>query len=152
MTTHRSNPPLHLVPRFSRRLLALVLVSHGAALAAALALPGPWRLTALAIVSSAGYQLWVHVLRRAPWSIASATWAPDGAWSLQLRSGDEIDAQLSPATFVSLPLVVVNFRVGVWRRFALPLFSDAIDADTLRRLRARLRLEGASHGADPPAA
>ncbi len=152
VTTRRANPPLRLVPRPSRRLLVLVLVTHGAALAAALSLSGPWRLTALPVILSAGYQLWVHVLRLAPWSIVSATWAPDGAWSLQLRSGVQIDARLSPATFVSLPLVVLNLRVGAWRRCALPLFGDAIDPDTLRRLRARLRLEGASGRDDPPAA
>jgi toxin CptA len=129
-----------------------VLLTHGAALAAALSLPGAWRLAALPVILSAAYQLWAQVLRRAPWSIVSATWAPDGAWSLQLRSGVEIDARLSPATFVSLPLVVLNLRVGAWRRFALPLFGDAIDPDTLRRLRARLRLEGAGGSDDPPAA
>ena len=152
MTRHRATPPLHLVPRGSRRLLILVLITHGAALTAAMSLPGAWRLTILPVVASAAYQIWVQVLRRAPWSIVSATWAPDGAWSLQLRSGAQIDARLSPATFVSLPLVVLNLRVGAWRRFALPLFDDALDPDTLRQLRARLRLEGASGSDDPPAA
>jgi toxin CptA len=130
----------------------LTLASHGAALVAALSLPGAWRLTALAVLSSLGYQLWVHVLRRAPWSIVSATWAADGSWALRLRSGAEIDARLSAATFVSQYLVVLNLRCGRWRRFALPLFGDALDPDTLRRLRVRLRLEGAIRHADPPAA
>ncbi|HYN77307.1 MAG TPA: hypothetical protein VES73_05895, partial [Lamprocystis sp. (in: g-proteobacteria)] len=76
----------------------------------------------------------------------------DGSWLISLVSGAEIEAQLSPATFVSVPLVVLNLYRGRWRRWALPLFADALDPEQLRRLRQRLRIEGVARAEPVPAA
>jgi toxin CptA len=152
MSDHRVQPPIRLLPAFSRRLAALVLLTHGAALAAALALPGPWRLAAIGVTLSLAYHWWVHVARRAPWSVASATWDADGRWQVVQRRGREIEARLSPATFVSTWLVVLSLRSGALGRIPLPLFPDALDPEVLRRLRVRLRLEGGRQPAGPPAA
>ena len=108
-----------------------------------LILPGAWRLLGLAVGASLAYQLYVQVLHRAPWSIRSVLWQPDGTWRINLVSGREIEATLSPSTFVSVPLVVLNLRLGRLRRRGLPLFSDALNPDQHRRLRQRLRIEGA---------
>ena len=144
MSSHRDRPPLLLEPRFSRRLAAYVVLTHLAAGAAVLALPGAWRLPVLAVGASLVYQLYVQVLRRAPWSIRSVLWQPDGIWRITLVSGREREATLSPSTFVSVPLVVLNLRVRPMRYRALALFSDALDPDQHRRLRQRLRIEGTS--------
>ena len=104
------------------------------------------------MVGSLVYQVYVHCLRRAPWSIRSVLWQSDGSWSISLVSGAEIDARLSPATFVSVPLVVLNLCRGRWRRWGLPLFADALDPEQLRRLRQRLRIEGVARDAPVPAA
>ncbi len=129
--------------------MLFVALIHGLAIAVILALPiGLGRLPLLFLVGLDGlYVFFVQVLRRAPWSIRSALWQSDGAWLLTLQSGADIEVDLSPATFVSLPLVVLNFRSGRLRRQALPLFADALDPEQLRRLRQRLRLEGAAHDA-----
>ena len=152
MPDHRIQPPIRIQPGFSRRLAALVLLTHGAALAAALALPGAWRMLALAVTLSLAYHWTTHVSRRAPWSVASVTWDADGRWQVVRRSGQEIEARLSPATFVANWLVALYLRDGALGRIALPLFADALDPEVLRRLRVRLRLEGGRRPADPPAA
>lgn len=114
------------------------------ALAVVLALPLS-RLTlplVLAVVLGAWHTLWSEVLGRAPWSIRSATWHPDGSWTLMLVSGRAVEARLSPATFVSTWGVSLVFVLGHLRRRTLALGSDSLDAETLRLLRQRLRLAG----------
>lgn len=142
MESHRALSTLVLVPRVSRRLLLLAVLTPVPALAVVLALPlGPLRLPlVLVVVLGAGYTLWSEVLGRAPWSIRSATWHPDDSWILTLVSGREIEARLSPATFVSTWGVSLVFVLGRLRRRALALGPDSLDAETLRRLRRRLRL------------
>jgi toxin CptA len=143
MSAARERTPLPILPRFSRRLAAFVVFTHLLAAAAILGLPAwPWRLLLIPIAASLAYQTWVVVLRRAPWSIHSLTWQADGTWTIAFVSGAETQARLTPATFISLPLVVINLRRGRWRRFSLPLFADAVDAEPLRRLRQRLRIDG----------
>lgn len=148
---HRAPPPLLIRPRFSRRLALLVGLTHLAALAAVLGLQwGPWSAPLIGLIGASGlYIAYVDVLRRAPWSIRSALWSADGTWRLSFVSGLERDARLAPATFVSVPLVVLSFRLGRLGRRSLPLFADALDAEQLRRVRQRLRIEGARLG-NPP--
>ena len=153
MGSHRERPPLLIEPRCSRRLVTFVALTHTAALAAVLSLPlWRYRLLALVVIGSLVYHLYVHGLRRAPWSIRSAVWLTDGSWQIDFVSGARIDARLTAATYVSVPLVVLNLRSGRWRRWALPLFADALDPEPLRRLRQRLRLEGVGRAADSAAA
>lgn len=144
MGSHRERPPLLIRPGFSRRLGLFVGLTHVAAALAVLALPfGPIGAVLLPLIAaSALYVLVVDVLGRAPWSIRSVTWQADGIWQIQYLSGAQREATLSPATFVSLPLVVLNFRLGALHRRALPIFADALDPEQLRRLRQQLRIEG----------
>lgn len=148
MASHRERPPLLIEPRFSGRLAAFVVLTHAAAGTAVLALPGAWRLLVLAVAASLAYQLTVEVLRRAPWSIRSVLWQSDGTWRITLSSGQELEATLSPSTFVSVPLIVLNLRLGRLRHRSLPLFLDALDTEQLRRLRQRLRIDGAGRDQD----
>jgi toxin CptA len=142
MASHREYPPLLIRPGFSRRFAVFVGLTHLAAAAAILALPaGPISFILLPmILASALYVAHVDVFRRASWSIRSVIWQSDGTWQIHFVSGAEREATLSPATFVSLPLVVLNFRLGRWHRRALPIFADALDPEQLRRLRQRLRM------------
>jgi toxin CptA len=147
MTKHGERPPLHLRPGGSKGLAAFLLLTHGAATVAVLLLPLPWfGRAALAAAVAVGlvYAVWAHLLRALPWSVREALWDPDGTWTLTLGSGRRLEARLSPSTFVSPFLVVLNFRRGRWRRCALLLPADALDLDLLRRLRVRLRLSGES--------
>jgi toxin CptA len=149
---HRQQPPLAIRPGFSPRLAAFVCLTHLLAAAAVLGLPGHWPLLLVPVVASLAYQLYVHVLRRAPWSIRSLLWEADGTWHAALVSGAELQARLSPSTFVSVPLVVLNLRQGRWRRRSLPLFADSLPPDQLRRLRQRLRIAGVGREQDAPPA
>ncbi len=153
MGTHRERPPLLIRPRFSRYLAVFVVVTHLAAAAVVIALPpGVYRLPLLLLVlGSLGYGLFAQVLRRAPWSLVAALWAPDGDWKLTFASGRELPARLSPSTYVGVRLVVLSFRCGRFRRCAMPLFPDALNAEQLRRLRQRLRTEGRDRPSVPEA-
>ncbi|NVZ08561.1 hypothetical protein HW932_04730 [Allochromatium humboldtianum] len=146
MDTHRAYPPLVLFPCVSRRLVFLAVATLMLALAVILALPLGWLTLLLvsAVVLGALQTLLGDVLGRAPWSIRCAIWQSDGFWTLRLVSGCEIEARLSPATFVSTLGVALVFIVegSWWRRRTLMLAPDSLDPETLRRLRQRLRLAG----------
>ncbi|MBK1693209.1 hypothetical protein CKO09_00435 [Chromatium weissei] len=120
----------------------LVTTTHGLAFMVMLMIPLEfYRWPLLALIGLSGvHAMTVLVLRRASWSIQSALWQANGCWLLTLRSGEQVVAQLSPATFFSLHLIVLNFQIGRWRRAALPLFNDALDAKQLRQLRVHLRV------------
>lgn len=146
MGAHRERLPLLIRPGVSRRFAWFVGLTHLAAAAVIPALPGdPLSLLLLLPVAfSAFYIGYVDVLRRAPWSIHSVLWESAGTWRIRFVSGVEREASLCPATFIALPLVVLNFRFGLLRRRTLPVFPDALDPEQLRRLRQRLRIEGAA--------
>ena len=144
MATHREQAALLIQPRFSRRLATFIVLTHLLAATAVIGLPtAPWRLLLIPIGISLIYQGLVHALYRAPWSIRTLTWQTDGTWTITFVSGAQTEARLSAATFVSVPLVVLYLHRGLIHRWSLPLFGDAIDGDQLRRLRQRLRIEGA---------
>ncbi len=135
-------PPLLITPRCSPTLLLLVCLTHALALAVVLALPlGGWRMVlACAVLLSLLKTLWADVLRCAPWSIRSARWNADDTWTLELANGRSLSARLTPASFVGLDWISLVFTAGrPWRR-TLVLTADALEVDTLRRLRQRLRL------------
>lgn len=146
MGSHRERPPLLISPGLSRRFAWFVVLTHlaAAALIPALAVGPPSFLALLPVALSACYVGYVDVLRRAPWSIQSVLWESDGTWRIRFVSGAEGEVSLCSATFIALPLVVLNFRFGLLRRRTLPIFADALDPEQLRRLRQRLRIEGAA--------
>ena len=146
-----STQPLTIHPRPSRRLLAWVLGTHGTAAGCALALPLPGSGLALigaSIGLSLGWLLWTRIFALAPWSTRAAVWS-DRGWILEQVDGQLRSARLLDDTWVGQDLVVLRFRVGRLPR-ALVVSADAVDADLLRRLRARLRLIGASEQSPAP--
>ncbi|TCT19417.1 protein YgfX [Thiobaca trueperi] len=153
MGAHRERPPLLIRPRRSRQLAIFVGLVHGLAFVVVLALPiGLYRLPLLLLIGLGCFRvISAQVLRRSPRSIQTALWQSDGSWFLTFVDGRQQEVTLSPSTFVSLSLVVLNFRAGRLRRYAIPLFRDALDPETLRRLRQRLRSDGAVSAPDPDA-
>jgi toxin CptA len=137
---------LRLRPRPSALLAAVVLLMHGAVLLVIQPLPlAPWGklLLAGAVILGLAHNLARHVLMLTPAAIVSAVWEADGTWVLTRRDGRELRAELLPSTLAHPRLVVLNFRTGAsWQRTSLVLFNDALEADTLRRLRVRLRRGG----------
>lgn len=157
MSRHTHRAPLRLQPRPSRWLAVFLVLVYGAVAAVALVLPVHWSARAALVLAAAGglaYGMAHQVLRRLPWSVTGALWEPDGTWTLTLGDGREVEAKLCPSTFVSQSLVVLNFRRAWWWSPALVLPADSLDADLLRRLRARLRATapesaGVADGAGP---
>jgi hypothetical protein len=120
----------------------LVLV-HGLGLAVLLPLPVPgWvqLLAALLVLAGLVYNLLHHLQRRLPWSIREAWWDEQDIWTLTLASGRQVEARLLPDSLVTVSLLVLNFRLGSWRRASLVLPGDSLPPDLQRRLRVRLRL------------
>ena len=127
------------------RLTIFLFVAHTLAAVAVTAVPLPlWvklgtgLLVALSLVR--GFRL--HIARNTARAISSVLWDEMGVWKLTLASGESLDARLLPDSVVTLPLIVLNFKTNSrWRSRSLVLSSDAVDADLLRKLRVRLKLE-----------
>jgi toxin CptA len=150
----RERPPLRIRPERSLFLAVFLLGAYGAAFAVVFTIPLGWYWrAALAAMVLAGllYAVVARVLLLAPWVVREATWRPDGVWSLTLVSGEQVEARLQPSSFVSPILILLNFRCRRWRSCSLVLPPDCLDPDLLRRLRARLRLEGTGDRSDDDA-
>lgn len=149
MTRTPRFPLLQLRPRPSRWLPLLVVLTHALALTAIAVLPLDWGwrlILAAMVVASLWHGIEGPVRRRLPWSIREAHWHADGHWELRRADGQVLAAPLSPSTYVGQALVILNFQWPLWsppwRRPILVLPADALETDTLRRLRLRLRIEG----------
>jgi toxin CptA len=122
-------------------LLIFTLLVHGIALAMIAVLPLSWlaRLGLLGLVVGHGaWSVATHWWRRTPWSILEVSLGPE-AWELVRRTGEVQPAALLASTYVGQRLIVLNFALAGWRRLSLPLASDSLDAETMRRLRVVLR-------------
>ncbi len=143
MASHRTHRPLLIRPLRSRHLVGLIFGLHAGTLAIIAALPLTWleRLgLAAVILASLSYQVAAQVCRCLPWAIREAIWNADGSWTVRLRDGNELEAQLQGSTFASVGLIVLNLRGGRFRLLSIPLFPDSLDPTDGRRLRTRLRL------------
>jgi hypothetical protein len=137
--------PLELTPGPSYRLTVYLLLVHCVAATLLLSVPvPPWLKMGLAvlIVGSLHWSYRMQVTRSAGAAIVRAAWDTQGTWELTIRSGECLQARLLPDSFVSSPLVVLNFQLG--RRRSLVLTPDNTDPELLRRLRVRLRLQSAA--------
>jgi toxin CptA len=99
---------------------------------------------AAAVLLGLAYGLCGPVMHRFPWCLREAVWRGDGGWALIFAGGRELEGRLLPATYVGVSVVVLAFRCGRIRACFLPLCSDNLDPDLMRRLRVRLRLTGAA--------
>ncbi len=135
---------LDLRPRPSKWLDRILLGFH--ALAAVVIIAGVpnrwWLAAALVLVAASAY--WsrrVHVLRRSRSAIRRALWQPDGRWLLEDNAGVTGEAKLLPSSYLHPRLVILNFSLLRNReRRDLVLLPDSLDFNTLRQLRARLRV------------
>ncbi len=134
--------PLRIEPGFSRRLALYVVLSHGLGMSTLVALPlaMPWRLVlSLLVVISLVHGLRSQVLRSGRFALRAAELGADGSWLLYTAKGAIQSASLSRSSFVRPRLTVLNFSTGRFGRSSMILLPDAVDGETLRRLRVRLR-------------
>ncbi|MGH8529084.1 MAG: protein YgfX [Nevskiales bacterium] len=135
---------LDLRPRPSKWLACILLAFHAIAAAVVIAgVPNRWLLAAsLVLIAASAYgSHHVHVLRRSRKLIRRALWQPDGRWLLEDNAGVTAEAKLLPCSYLHPRLVILNFALlrGQSRR-NLILLPDSLDFNTLRQLRARLRV------------
>ena len=131
----------------SRRLTSVLGAVSVGAVACGLAtdLPLAVRATLAACALLAGARcIALHGARRSPRAIVLLAWDRHGRWRLLQRDGRVLDVRLAPGGYAHPQLVVLAFRSARGRRrvhvLAVP---GMVDADQLRRLRARLRCESA---------
>lgn len=135
--------PLRLERRYSRALARTVIIVHALALAVLGVLDLPWwlKLTlAMAVLIQAVITWRRHVNLTASGAIRAIVWTADGQWELSDADGKTHAAQLRRASYVQPALVVLRFKLGKYRRRAVLLPADGVDADLHRRLRVGLRL------------
>ncbi len=134
-----ASAPLNIEPGFSRRLALWLALIHLGALILPWTADLNWPLKvglSLLVLLHARHITDRYVLRR------------DGYLprQLSLRAGraylpDGMEAEILPECFVHPQLVVLRLRLENGARRSLPLFPDALDPDTFRRLRVRLKHE-----------
>jgi toxin CptA len=144
MSSPAFDATIELAPRPSLRALTLLFWLHAAILAVLLfALnPGPGMAALAALVALS----WIVTRRHpafgfGPRALSRLTWHAGGQWSVHDTRGARWDAELLGNSLVHERLLVLNFRLQDGTRRSRALLGDELDADLLRRLRARLRLE-----------
>ena len=161
MSLHWSNGsarPLYLELGPSRRLTWLLVLLHGSTILAWYwsTWAWPWRLCAWLLTGSSFLYLYRLHARPVSRYAIRALYHDAGGWQLRLAAGWRA-AELQPAVLVDAGLVLARFRLEgaepgpcnargiqwlrVWprRRYAtLVVTADRSDAESVRRLRARL--------------
>jgi hypothetical protein len=138
-----SAPPVDLAIQPSRRLAALIFLSHALALGAAAYAPMPRVLLAAAgatVLTSFIVLFRRHAMRVGRLAVRRLNWTAEGRWQVEDGEGAMHASELLPEPTVGPPLTILRLKdAGGTTRSAL-LFDDACDREQLRRLRARLRL------------
>lgn len=108
--------------------------------------PWPLRLAVVAVLLAAGWHtLRVHGGFGGTPPLRRLTWLADNEWRVEASNGEVLSA-CAVAPVVAHPLLVVlRLRAANrWLARAVILPVDSLDAETFRRLRVRLQLEGVS--------
>ncbi|HWU69522.1 MAG TPA: protein YgfX [Stenotrophobium sp.] len=136
---------LDLAPRASMRAFGYLFGLHVALLVLVpfAMQPGPMMYVVLGLIAVSW--LW---LRRHPVfgfgdrAIVRLVWHAEGGWTLYDAAGRHSDATLLGSSYVHARLLVLNFRLKSGRRRTRILLGDELDAELLRKLRARLLVSG----------
>lgn len=142
-----SSPPfdatIDLALRPSLRALTWLFWIHSAVLALALAaLPAGPGMAGMALAVALSW-LWTRrhpVFGHGPRALARLVWRADGAWQVHEAGGSTLEAELLGGSLVHDYLLVLNFRLKSGGGRSRALLGDEADAESLRRLRARLAL------------
>ena len=134
--------PLVIDYRVSRRVLIYLILLHALALSALLGSDHGWQ-TALPAGVLLIFSFWWHFLRCADCAgkLSGHRFIldRDNQWWVRDRAGKETSIKLLPGAFVHPWIVVIRFAAVDSKKYALILSDDNLDAETLRRLRVRLR-------------
>ena len=148
MSSTKYAQPLRLQPKASRILIGLLVAGHLGAIAVLFPLD-----FSMAIKITIAVVLLVSLViavRKQPGRVGEGgvqtlTWQADGVWVLETVGGEQMKASLHESTYVHPWLVVLNFRQENKRGLlSFTLAPDALDRETFRELRARLKVTGHS--------
>ncbi len=131
-------------PGPSRRLAAMLLITHGGAAALLPVLPIPavaaWMLFLL-IAFSLVYYWRLELLRLGPRAVRMVEWSGEGEWMLTDHKGSTTWAELDASSYLHPGLIILNFTLpNKDGRRHLILFRDGIDPALFRKLSVRLHL------------
>ena len=160
MSSPPFNATIDLAPRPSLRALSLLFWLHTGILVLALVILKPGPPMALLAVAAAASWFWMRrhpAFGYGPRALTRLTWHANGScWTLHDASGATFEAELQGNSLVHDALLVLNFRLkeggrrpGQFEsgprhsrkaRRSRALLGDEVDAELLRRLRARLRM------------
>jgi len=142
MSSPPFNATIDLAPRPSLRALAFLFWLHSGILVLALvALPPGPPMAILALFAGVSW-FWTRrhsVFGHGRRALTRLTWHADGSWTVHDAAGAH-DAELRGSSLVHDTLLVLNFRLKFGGRRSRALLGDEVDAESLRRLRARLRM------------
>ncbi len=142
MSSNAFSATIDLRPTHSLRGMQALVVLHVVAIGLAFLAQPPDQLGLL--LSGALLLSWFSLRRHpiigfGPKALTRLTWHADGtAWRLETARGETSDAELLPSSLVYGRVLVLNFKLADGSRRSRALFGDEVDADALRRLRARL--------------
>jgi hypothetical protein len=137
----RFDQPLRIELRFSRLLAGTAVALHGLAVLSCLLVPlhRSWQLLIIALIGGHCVRFFRRqVTATAGKAIGFIAWDRRRGWRLRAASGAWWPARLLLPVFVTLPLVVVRFRVADSGTHSAVIVPDRLEADEFRRLRVRL--------------
>lgn len=148
MSSTKYAQPLRLEPKPSHILIALLTMGHLGAIA--LLIPLDFSIIIKLGIAAMLLVSLIVALRKQPGSVGEGgvqtlVWKADGEWLLETVDGESLPATLHESTYVHPWLVVLNFRQANKRGLlSFALAPDALDGETFRELRVRLKVEGKS--------
>lgn len=142
MSSPKYASPLILKPETSRVFIGLFAIAHLGALAVVLPLNLSWVIK-ISLLSLVAVSMFVVLRGKGFSNVNILTWKEGGEWVLELSDGTQYETYLLPSSYVSPWLVVLNFsKAENQRGRSVTLFRDALDEESFRRLRVRLRIDG----------
>lgn len=145
--------PILIAPRFFHWCRIWTITVHlGAAVSMLIsAIPWFWKIPLLAPVVFSYFHItgkYCHALHAD--SVVRIYFNDADEWWLTTAAGNTVQAQLVSPCFVHPRVVVLSFKSGsLLKRYHVVLTPASADADSLRRLRVRLRLPMHGQEQDP---
>ncbi len=142
MSSPKYASPLILKPETSRVFIGLFAIAHLGALAVVLPLNFSWVIK-ISLLTLVAVSMFVVLRGKGFANVNILTWKEGSEWVLELNDGTQYETYLLPSSYVSPWLVVLNFsKAENQRGRSVTLFRDALDEESFRRLRVRLRMDG----------
>ena len=141
MSSTAFNTSLDLSPRPSVKAVVTLSLLHVAAVALIVVagLPKPASVAMVLLLLASWFTLRRHAaFGYGPRALNHLILHAAGGWTVESAKEGREDAELLAGSVVQSWIIVLNFRLKSGRRRSRVLFGDELDADALRRLRARL--------------